>query len=267
MLHDVNESYMKPFRVAGNLYFVGTRPASAHLIDTGDGLILLDAGYQQTLYLVMDGIRQMGFSPYDIRLILLTHGHIDHLGGAKALSELTGARTAIGAQDEDYANGKRDLTFARELGMVYDAPFQPDILLRDGEVLEMGRTRIRCIHTPGHTEGTMSFLFNVQAFGREVTAGTHGGIGINTMSKRFLTSHGLPLSLRSDFKKGLDRLRSERVELFIPNHQDQWDTLGRYRRLTAGEEKAFVDDAAWPRYLDMAEERLNRLLEDEEHEV
>ena len=264
MRSNASEFYMEPFRVVGNLYFVGTRPASAHLIDTGDGLILLDVGYQQTLYLVIHSICRMGFRIGDIRLILLSHGHIDHLGGAKNLAALSGAKIAIGAQDADYANGRRDLTYARELGMIYDTPFQPDILLRDGDTLEIGRTKIRCFHTPGHTEGTMSYLFNVIDGAREWTAGTHGGIGINTMSRAFLNEYNLPLRLRDAFRNGLDRMRDQHVDVLVPNHQDQWDTIGRYQRLLAGDESAFIDDTAWPGYLDMAEARLNALLEDEE---
>lgn len=263
MRFDLAEVYMPPFRVAGNLYFVGTKPASAHLIDTGEGLILLDVGYQQTLYLVLDGIYRLGFRPEDIRLILLTHGHIDHLGGARCLAELTGAKTAIGREDEDSANGRRDLSCARELGMVYDMPFQPDILLEDGDELELGDTRIRCFHTPGHTQGTMSFLFNLRALGGELTAGTHGGIGMNTLRASYLNAHGLPASLREDFRAGLARMREQRVDVFIPNHQDQWDTLGKCARMRAGETDAFVDPSAWARYLDMAEERLDELLRSE----
>ena len=263
MLCDVRESYMEPFQVAGNLYYVGTQPASAHLIDTGDGLILLDVGYQETLYLVVNSIHKLGFRIEDIRMILLSHGHIDHIGGAKNLAALSGAKTAIGAQDADYANGRRDLTYAKELGMTYDTPFQPDILLRDGDVLKMGDTEIRCYHTPGHTEGTMSYLFNVRDGRREWIAGTHGGIGINTMSKDFLNAYGLPLTLRDDFRAGLNRMRKLRVDIFLPNHQDQWDTLGRYNRMLAGGKDVFIDAASWQGYLNMAEERLNGLLEGE----
>ncbi len=267
MKWDARECFMEPFRVAGNVYFVGTRPASAHLIDTGDGLILLDTGYQQTLYLVIHSISMMGFDVRDIRLVLLSHGHIDHLGGARNLAELSGAKTAIGLQDEDYANGRRDLTYAREMGIVYDTPFQPDILLRDGDVLEMGGTRIRCFHTPGHTEGTMSYLFNVTDGEREWVAGTHGGIGMNTMSRKFLNAYGLPLALRDAFRSGLSRMRAQHVDIFLPNHQDQWDTIGRYRRMLAGEKDVFIDESSWTGYLDMAEERLDALLEDEANEI
>ena len=130
---------MVPFRVFGNLYFVGTKPASAHLIDTGNGLILLDSGYPETLYLIMDSIRELGFNPYEITLILHSHGHIDHIGGTRALVELTGAKSAIGRADLDYVTGKRDLTYAKELGMSFDGYFEPDQLLDDGDVIKLGK--------------------------------------------------------------------------------------------------------------------------------
>lgn len=254
------DTYMPPFRILENLYFVGTKPASAHLIDTGDGLILLDSGYQQTLYLILDSIRELGFSPYDIRYLLLTHGHIDHLGAARAIQEMTGCKTILGRGDEDYATGKRDLTFAAELGMERPAVFVPDILLDDGDTVRLGNTCIHCIHTPGHTEGTMSFFFDIEHNGTPVRAGMHGGAGMNSMQKAFLESHGLPLSLRDDFRKGLQRLRGEHVDLFIGNHQNQCDTIGKYRRIAAGEEEAFIDAAAWPAFLDACETQLDAML-------
>ena len=111
--------YIPPFRVWGNLYFVGTKYVSNHLIDTGDGLILLDTGYAETLYLVLDNIRQLGFDPRDIKYLVHSHGHIDHVAGTCALVAMTGAKTFLDRGDADYVTGVRDLTWARELGMTF----------------------------------------------------------------------------------------------------------------------------------------------------
>ena len=80
-----------PFRMIGNLYFVGTVEASSHLIDTGDGLILIDTGYNNTLYLLIDSIYKLGFKPTDVKYIINTHWHHDHVEGTQAFSQLSGA--------------------------------------------------------------------------------------------------------------------------------------------------------------------------------
>ena len=99
MINHPWEGAFPAFRIFGNLYFVGTTPASTHIVDTGDGLVMLDSGYQESLYLVLDGIHRLGLDPKNLRYILHTHGHIDHFGGTRALVELTGAKTVIGAAD------------------------------------------------------------------------------------------------------------------------------------------------------------------------
>ena len=85
---DINQPWlgaMPCFKLYGNVYFVGTSHASTHLIDTGDGLLMLDSGYQESLYLVLEGIQRLGFRTTDLRWILHSHGHIDHVGATKAL--------------------------------------------------------------------------------------------------------------------------------------------------------------------------------------
>ncbi len=258
------DARMAPFRVLGNLYFVGTKPASSHLIDTGEGLILLDSGFPETLYLTLQSIYELGFDPKNIRYILHSHGHIDHIGGTRALVELFGCKTILGRQDADYVTGARDLTFAKELGLQFSCPFTPDILLEDGDVFSLGNTAIRCVHTPGHTEGTFSFFWDIQDRGQTFRAGTHGGTGRNSMTREFLQAHGLPLSLREDFRNGLARLRREPVDVFIPNHQNQRNTSVLAEKLRQGQWDAFVDPDAWGAYLDLCERRLDQMLRQEE---
>lgn len=257
------DARMEPFRVIGNLYFVGTKPASSHLIDTGDGLILLDTGFPQTLYLILQSIYELGFDPQNIKYILHSHGHIDHMGGTRALTELFGCKTLLGRQDLDYVTGARDLSFSRELGLSFDCPFTPDILLEDGDTLSLGNTTIRCVHTPGHTEGTFSFFWTAEDHGRTFCVGTHGGVGRNSMTREFLLSHSLPLSLRDDFRAGLRKVAAEKVDVFIPNHQNQRDTQAMAERIRKGQWDAFVDTSAWPDYLRFWEQKLDQLLLEE----
>ena len=155
------EGKMEPFKIVGNTYFVGTYPASAHLIDTGDGLILIDVGYSDTLFLLINSIYKLGFSPYDIKYIIHTHWHYDHIEATAALAHLTGAKTFIGKEDVTYANGTEDLTWAKELETEYYEAFEPDVLISHNDVIALGNTKILCKDAPGHTPGTKAFFFEV----------------------------------------------------------------------------------------------------------
>ena len=99
---------MEPFRIIGNVYFAGVFQASTHIIDTKDGLILIDPGYSNSLYLVIDSIHRLGFDPRDIKYIVNTHWHYDHAEATAALADLSGAKTLIG-REEFVWNSKRSL--------------------------------------------------------------------------------------------------------------------------------------------------------------
>ena len=129
------EGSIEPVNVFGNLYFVGTIPASTHIIDTGSGLIMLDTGYLEASGEVISNMEKIGLLARDIKYVLLTHGHIDHAGAARKIREISGAKIAIGAADREYVNGENDLTYAREYEMEFDF-FEPDILLSDGDIIE-----------------------------------------------------------------------------------------------------------------------------------
>lgn len=242
------DGYVKPFKMWGNLYFVGTEPASVHIVDTGDGLIMFDTGYQSSLYLVINNMYELGLSPKNLKYIVLTHGHIDHMGGARALKELTGAKIFLGEADRQSANGELDLSYAKELGMSFNETFEPDVLINDGDVIKLGNTEIKAVATPGHSAGAMSFFFDVYDGDRTYRAGLHGGMGINTLTNEYLDKYNLPYSLRDDFVKSMKRLNMEHVDIFLGNHMQHNDTLGKYARLKNGERDAFVNPNEWQPY-------------------
>lgn len=258
------EDTFEPTRIFGNLYFAGTYPASTHIIDTGDGLIMLDTGYQHSLYIVIDNIYRLGFNPHDIKYIMLTHGHIDHFGGARALKELTGAKIVIGKEDREYANGTLDLSYAKELGMEFNETFEPDILLSDGETISLGNTIIKAVATPGHTPGAMSYFFDVTDGEKTFRAGLHGGMGINTLSKEFLDKYNLPYSLRDDFRNSMLRLNEENVDIFLGNHMQHNNTEEKAEKLKNGDKYAFVNPDEWRQYNLWCIENLENMIKQEE---
>ena len=260
------EGNFEPIRMLGNLYFVGTPPASVHIVDTGDGLVMLDTGYRESLDTVIDNIRKIGLNLRDVKYILLTHGHIDHMGAAKALRELTGAKIALGARDREYANGALDLSYAKELDMEFNETFEPDILLSDGDEIRLGNTKFRTVATPGHTPGAMSYFFDISDGEQTYAVGLHGGMGINTLSREFLDKYSLPYSLREDFVRSMRRLNEESVDIFLGNHMQHNETEKKAARVRAGERLAFVQEGEWHAYNLWCIENLQNMLRKEADE-
>ncbi len=259
------EGYVAPGRVFGNLYFVGTRPASTHVIATEEGLIVIDPGYPEALDTVLGNMRAVGLDPMQTRIILCSPGHYDHAGAVLLLKELTGAKTYIGRGDLDMVkNGIR--TWTEELGTEYREAFTPDVLLEDGDHVTLGDTDILCLSTPGHTAGTLSFFFDVSDGTKTVRAGMHGGVGLNTLNKKYMTEKGLPASLREDYFRGIERLKNERVELFLGNHCGNNDTVGKLAKVADGDKDAFVCPEEWIPFLESRASALRDLIAMEERE-
>ena len=234
------EGKLEPFKIIGNVYFVGTFQASSHIIDTGDGLILIDPGYSNAFYLVIDSIHRLGFDPRDIKYIINTHWHVDHTQATAALADLSGAKTLIGR--EDFENAQQYFT--------------PDITVSDGDTLKLGNTVITFMETPGHTKGTVSFFFETEDNGRIYRVGMFGGAGANTMAQGRLEYD----SCREDYRSSIHRLKKEKVDVFIGNHVWNNNTAVYGRILLETGENKFIDDTLWTRFLDFCEERLDNII-------
>lgn len=259
------KSDIKAFNMFGNLYFVGSSRVCVHIIKTEKGLVMIDTGYPDMYEQILDSMAEFGFKPEDICAIFHSHGHIDHFGATERLKALSGAKTYVGRIDNDILNGTYDLSWAKELGLERMPFFNCDILVDDGDVFVFGKTKIKALHTPGHTQGTMSYFVNVEDGKNSIIAGMHGGVGMNSLSRKFLTDYNLPLELRDEFRKGLHRLANEHVDLHMGNHAGHNDTQGKCERVLAGESIVNPDD--WSEFLVRTEKRLDDLLEKEQQEL
>ena len=245
------EGYVKPGRMFGNLYFVGTKPSSTHIIDTGDGLILIDPGHLENFYLVVNNIWELGFNPKDIKIILLSHCHFDHTDATERLVNMCGAKVYLGKDDMPLWKG--DIYH-------YDfTPFRVDEFMSDGDVIELGNTKIECISTPGHTDGTMSFLFDVTDGKNTYKACMFGGAGINTMTKEFIEKNNLTYDHRQKFLDSIERLKKLPVDINIGNHVGGNNTVENLKALEENpENNPFVNPQQWKDFL---KERKERILE------
>ncbi len=248
---------VKPFRIAGSLYYVGNRTVSSHLIDTGDGLILIDTTFPQTVYLLLESIRVLGFDPREIKYILHSHAHYDHCGGTKAVSALTGAKTYLGRDDIFILNERQDLLWAEEYGVEFTETFHVDVPVSGGDIISLGNTAIECIATPGHTPGAMSYFFDVVEAGRKYTAGMHGGPGLNSLTDEYLSKHNMPGKNRELYLNALGVLKAKHVDIFIGIHPVQNKILEKSVKIT-GKENPLIDPGIWDSYIQNLEKRARK---------
>ena len=243
-------TFVQPGRVYGNIYFTGVNEASTHIIDTGDGLIMIDPGFPDNLDTVIKNTESLGFSINDVKIILLSHGHFDHAGGAKELRALTGAKIYIGKGDLLTVNGTLDASLSPDPNYINKYSFVPDVLLSDGDTVSLGNTEILCLSTPGHTDGTMSFFFNAYSKTETLRAGMHGGVGTNTLTAEYLRTNGLPFSLRRTYISSLHYVRNRHVDIFLGNHTGNNGTVRKLKQVAGGNGNAFVCPDEWRDFID-----------------
>ena len=250
-----------PFCIADGLYYVGDKKVCIHLVDTGAGLILIDSGYLGTAHLLVDSIWRAGFDPKDIKIILHTHGHSDHFGASSEFKRMYGCRLIISKIDAELV---RRTKLNSGLYPLATAP-EFDEEIADGDVIELGNVKIRCVLTPGHTDGVMSFFFDVTFDGKGYTAGLFGGAGTNALSLPYMCKNGYTEDLPQKMLKSIDAMRCERVEVHLGNHPGNNKTLEKRGRMLAEGGNPFIDGGeSWRGFLDSLEKKVREVIADNE---
>jgi metallo-beta-lactamase class B len=162
--------HVEPVKVFDNLYFVGEKEYSSWAVTTSEGIILLDTIWDYSVEdEIVGGLKKLGLDPAQIKYALVTHGHIDHVGGAKFLQDHFGTRIILSAADWDLVKKSPRI------------PTKPrrDMVATDGQKLTLGDTTITLYLTPGHTLGTVSALIPVKDNGKPHLVAEWGGTGFN----------------------------------------------------------------------------------------
>lgn len=244
---------VEPFKIFDNLYYVGLEWVSCYLVVTDEGLVLLDSLYGEFVDHAIDGVLKLGFDPTELHYVLVTHGHYDHAGGAALLQERFGAR--VGMTEADWrlleSSADDDLRVPKR-----------DLVLADGDTLELGHTVLRFYVTPGHTEGVLSTELIVLDGGKEHRAFQFGGVGLNfTGVERTLA-----------YLESVSRVRELAqkpgwpIEVNVANHPSVGALFDRRDRLAsrqAGDPHAFVAADDFLAWLDELETNAKEKLEQE----
>lgn len=260
------ETYLPPLKMAPGVYYIsGNNWVACYLIDTGDGLILIDTAMHETVYLMIENIRKLGYELTDIKKILLTHAHIDHIGAARTLKELTGAKLYLGERDMLFLTKRRDLIYP--IDSYTCGEFMPDCFYADDMPITQGNITIHTVATPGHTPGCTSMFFDVaDKSGKILRCGIHGGIGLNTITKNDFKKAGLPISLRDEYIKGLRELDKMHVDICLPSHTNQVGILLLADQVTENF-NPYLDPSIWHELMQERMERVMEIVAQEEKEV
>lgn len=258
----------EPFRIAGNLYYVGSTGVTAFLVTGPEGHILIDGGYPETPPLIIGSIAKLGFDIRDVKVLLNSHAHFDHAAGLRALQEASGAKLWISEGDAATiaAGGAGDRSFGplRHLGLGRFPPARVDHRFKDGDTIRVGPLALTAHVTAGHTPGCTSWAIPVQHGERRLLA-----VSICSLSLLPFMSFVEPESypgIRSDFERSFETLRSLPADIFLGSHGSFFDMSRKLReRESASDPVApFIDRKGYLEYIDRAEERFRRELADQQ---
>lgn len=259
--------YVPAFHMIGNVYYIGDDYAGAHLVDTGEGLIIIDTGMATSAPYLLHNIYALGFRPEQVKIILHTHGHFDHMGGTSVLKTLSNAQLCLSKLDTDMFIQRPELvTFGTHTEMGWPM-VQVDWEIEDGDIIRLGNTEIRCMITPGHTDGTISFTMNIVDGDRQYKAAMFGGTGVNTLEYTYLMENFGSLDNRRKFTESLARLEKiDNVEVTLANHPKYNDTFLKQQKKLADPDggNPFYDPSEWHRRLTGLRGQLAQLIEKEQ---
>jgi metallo-beta-lactamase class B len=242
-----------PFRIVGNVYWVGSWDLASYLIATPQGHVLINTGVGDTADRIEAGMRQLGFELRDVKLLTLTHGHFDHVAGMAELRRRTGAELVVSERDAELleSGGAADFRF----GDLPEARFEPvhvDRTFGDGERLALGGTVLTAHLHPGHTRGATSFTLDVRDGERSyrvliANMGTiNPGVRVSGMPK-------YP-EIERDYAHTFAAQKALQLDVWLASHASQFDMHRKYAPGAAHDPERFVDPEGFRKAVEALEQ-------------
>jgi len=216
------------FKIVGNMYYVGTYDLGCYLIDTGQGLILINSGAVGSYPLIKANIEALGFKLTDIKIITSTHGHWDHVGDLASFQKISGAKVYMSERDAPVLESGGNVDYRRPegRGIIYD-PIKVDVRTKPGDKIRLGNTELTVRAAYGHTPGATSFTFPVQDGGRTYNVLIVNMDGINAGVK-LLGSPGYP-TIVQDFVNTLKDQATYTPDIWVSSHAGQFNLHKVYK--------------------------------------
>lgn len=242
----INQRF-EPFRLIGNVYYVGPSGVSSFLIVTPSGSILIDGGYRETAAQIAENIRALGFRVEDVKYLLNSHVHSDHFGGLAELKRLSRATMVASAADAKWLRIGNN-----------DAPaVAVDRIVEDGDTVRLGDTTLTANLTPGHTPGATTWTMTTTEGGRSY----HVLFYCSTSLAGQLVGNTLYPGVVEDYERTFVKMRTLKSDVFLASHPEYFGMQQKRRMMRPGRPNPFVDPTELARYVEQSERAFREELE------
>jgi acetyl esterase/lipase/glyoxylase-like metal-dependent hydrolase (beta-lactamase superfamily II) len=251
--------WYEPFpahKVVGNVYYVGSRDLATYLITTPEGHILINSGFERTVPLIQRSVESLGFKMTDVKILLASHAHSDHVAGLARLREVTGARVFIMRGDDQViaSGGKGQYLYTTDRW----APCKVDRVLKDRDEIKLGDTTLVARLTPGHTRGCTTWTWKVEDAGKKYDVVVIGSPNVNPGFK-LVNNKDYP-EIAADFARTFEVLKSLPCDVFLGAHGGYYGMIERHALLRKGQANPFVNPAGYKEYVALKERAFRKTL-------
>jgi metallo-beta-lactamase class B len=251
-----------PFKVIGNIYYVGDTNECVYLIATPAGHILLDTGFAETVPIVKAGVEKLGFHMRDIKIMISGHAHVDHVAGHALVKQMTGALILASELDApviESGGARGDYRGPRAEPWT---PAKVDQIIRDGERVTLGGVTLVAHLTPGHTRGNTTWTMVTEENGVKFNVAFMPSVGRNEGVHVF--NYPNYPTIGDDYQISFRLLKTLPCEVFLGPHGSFFDLTGKFARMQAGaKENPFVDPVGCQQYIERGEAAFQKQLEEE----
>lgn len=239
-----------PHKVVGNVYFIGSKELATFLVTTPQGHILINSNFETSVPLLRSNVEKLGFKFSDIKIVLGSHAHGDHMEGDALLKEFTGAQ--VMAMEQDVPALKAMKPGGKEHPI--------DRVLKDGDKVTLGGMTLTANLTAGHTAGCTSWTMQVADAGKQYDVLVVCSVGVNANYVLVGDKRNYP-SIVEDYRKSFARVRAMKVDVFLGAHPNFYDMEVKYAKLAAVGPNPFVDPEGLKKYVDQKEREFTAMLQ------
>lgn len=267
----LSEDPFPPHPIADNLYYVGSKGLASYLVTTPKGHILINPDFETTVPLLRSNVEKLGFKFTDIKILLNSHAHDDHVGGMALARELSGADVYVMKGDEKVVETGGAGFFPRTW-----KPTPVKRVLRDGEKVTLGGATLTAVRTPGHTRGCTTWTMKVKHLGKIRNAvivcspnvnGNYRLVDDKAAGRAPAVEHAYHYpEIVSDYEKSFRIWKGLPCDIFLGAHGNYYGMEDKYQRFAKGDKEAFVDPAGYAAYIDERERAFRKKLEDQRAE-